>query len=288
VCRAWRSLRHRGLRATWRIARRRLVFHPVLNPWWLDPKRIATRRFEQKHTEPFDPGLTAFGNYWLDAARLSTDAVIYSLGVGTQIEFDLALAARGIPVHLFDPTPRSVDFMRGHAGNRLLRYQPIGVWVHDGQARFHFDRAAAAAAEVCNASITDLFDRTESFEAPVATLPSLMAHSGHDRIDVLKADIEGAAVAVLEHALDHGIEPAQIVVELERPRGLREMHRFFARVAALLDRLRARGYRVIRLPRRAPYYSIEVLALRGAAALPPSRRARSQRCASSGKCQGEP
>lgn len=262
--RALASLRTRGLRATWHIVQRRFVLSSLCNPWFLSPKRILTRRFELRQTEPLDPALATFGNYWLDAARLDEHSIVYSIGVGTQIDFDRAVADRvGCPVWMFDPTPRSVDFMRSHADNPRLRFEPVGVWTENTSLRFYFDPAADSADEVRNASVTNIYNRDRFFEAPVETLRSLMARLGHDHIDVLKMDIEGAAVDVLEHALASEIPIGQVVVELERPRTWRGFGAFFRRVARLFTTLRERGYRIQRLPRTcAPHYSLEVVATR--------------------------
>ncbi|HEX3777949.1 MAG TPA: hypothetical protein VHV51_25955 [Polyangiaceae bacterium] len=45
---------------------------------------------------------------WLDQ-----DAVVYSFGVACDVSFDQALiAARGVTVHAFDPTPRSIEWVK--------------------------------------------------------------------------------------------------------------------------------------------------------------------------------
>ncbi|MEM7199580.1 MAG: FkbM family methyltransferase [Planctomycetota bacterium] len=262
--RLFRSLRTRGPLQTWRLVADKARRVDALNPWFLDPRRIATRRFVHRHLQPFDRKLTSFGNYWLDPKPLGEDAVVYSCGVGSQIDFDLAVAARvGCQVHLFDPTPRSIAFMKRFADHQMLHFTPVGVWTANGDASFHFDAVAGRTQDVGNASITNLFDRPETFTAPVKTLRTLMQERGHTQLDVLKMDIEGAALDVLEQALADGIWPGQLVLELERPRRWKSIRTYFARVRELLERLAAEGYEVVRTPRdHGPYRSIELLARR--------------------------
>ena len=53
------------------------------------------------------------GNYYIDLRKkLTENSIVYSLGVGTHIDFDLELSNRfSTTVHLFDPTPESIDFI---------------------------------------------------------------------------------------------------------------------------------------------------------------------------------
>ncbi|MBT8086481.1 MAG: hypothetical protein KJO46_00535, partial [Gammaproteobacteria bacterium] len=49
------------------------------------------------------------GGWCYDVSQLDSESVVYSLGVGDNIDFDLALISRcGASVHAFDPTPDAV------------------------------------------------------------------------------------------------------------------------------------------------------------------------------------
>ena len=52
-----------------------------------------------------------------------------------------------------------------------------------------------------------------STEVPAKTLTTIMKDLGHERIDVLKMDIEGAEYSVLEGLLGSAVRPVQILVE---------------------------------------------------------------------------
>ena len=72
------------------------------------------------------------------------------------------------------------------------------------------------------------------------TLDGLMKAHGHDRIDLLKMDIEGAEYEVLDGLLDSPVLPGQLLVEFH--------HRFVEngldRTYAIIGRLREAGYRI--------------------------------------------
>jgi hypothetical protein len=55
--------------------------------------------------------------------------------------------------------------------------------------------------------------RTTTLGCAMRRLSTLMAKLQHDRIDVLKLDIEGAEYAVLENMLEMQILPTQVLVE---------------------------------------------------------------------------
>ncbi len=88
-----------------------------------------------------------------------------------------------------------------------------------------------------------------------------MEYNGHSHIDVLKADIEGAALPVVEKLIADGIYPDQLVVEFERPiHDLEGNIEFFHQLMKLRQKLHGLGYEEFRLPRTtAKYFSFELL-----------------------------
>ena len=102
---------------------------------------------------------------------------------------------------------------------------------------------------------------SNAIEANCKTLQSLMSENQHDKIDVLKMDIEGAALPILEEMLKAHIYPNQIVVELERPNNdIQKNIDFFHRVMTLCSNLKEKDYEAFALPREAyNYYCMELL-----------------------------
>jgi hypothetical protein len=77
-------------------------------------------------------------------------------------------------------------------------------------------------------------------ELPVKRLGTVMKELGHERLDVLKLDIEGAEYAVLDDLLAIGVLPQQLLVEFHHGTGGVALET----TEASLDRLLAAGYRV--------------------------------------------
>lgn len=154
------------------------------------------------------------GNYgaaWTICPRnLSEHSVVYSVGVGEDISFDLELIKRfAVNVHAFDPTPRSIAWLAGQNLPAKFSFQALGVADYDGIARFSPPRNPE------HVSHTMLGNNNSSavIEAPVQRLSTIMKSLGHDKIDLLKMDIEGAEYAVLEDLLASRLRVHQLLVE---------------------------------------------------------------------------
>lgn len=162
--------------------------------------------------------------------------VVYAAGVGEEINLELYLIARmGCQVWSFDPTPRSIHWVEtiqpapGH-----FHFRPEGLWKEDTTLFFQ----SADNADNVSASLLDADRRRPGFDAPVRRLGSVMTELGHDHIDLLKLNIEGAEGPVLETLFEDRIWPTTIALTFEGRQPLREAREWTRRLAGV-------GYRVI-------------------------------------------
>jgi len=141
---------------------------------------------------------------------LSASSVVYSFGVGEDVSFDLELIRRfGLRVHAFDPTPRSIEWASRQALPQGFVLHAYGVADFDGIAKF------VPPVDPGHVSHTLLERETPwpAIEVPVHRLTTIMKQLGHQRIDLLKMDIEGAEYAVLSDLLASRIPVNQLLVE---------------------------------------------------------------------------
>jgi FkbM family methyltransferase len=179
---------------------------------------------------------TDYGGYEIVPDLVSRDAIVYSVGIGEDISFDLGLIERfGCAVHGFDPTPRSLAWLEKQALPAQFLVHPFGLAEFDGVARF---APPANPAYVSHSVLPG--HGGDRIELPVKRLATVMKELGHDRLDVLKIDIEGAEYAVLEDLLATGVLPKQLLVEFHHGMGGVALET----TEASLDRLHAAGYRV--------------------------------------------
>lgn len=168
---------------------------------------------------------------------MSQESVVYSIGVGEDISFDLELIRRfGVQIHAFDPTPRSIRWVHSQALPKEFIFHPYGVADYDGTCEFRPPKNPAHVSH----TILDRQSPWPAIEVPVYRLPTIMKMLGHSRVHVLKMDIEGAEYAVLNDLLSCGIEVDQLLVEFH--------HRWtevgIERTRRAIQQLNSVGYRI--------------------------------------------
>ena len=173
------------------------------------------------------------GDTLLPRDLVTADWICYCVGVGEEIVLDRHLTERcGAHVWAFDPTPRAVAYMeRAEYDRSRLHFVPVGVWNEDTVLRFH----APPNAEWVSHSVMGEQGGDGGFDATCKSLPTLMRELGHDRVDLLKLNIEGAEHVVLESMLASGVRPRVVTLTYEAPGA-------FAKAVGWTRRLREAGY----------------------------------------------
>ena len=156
---------------------------------------------------------SVYGGWTAAAGMLNSDSTVYSVGIGEDVSFDLALIdAYGLTIHAFDPTPRSIDWLRKQRLPERFIFHPVGLADFDGTAIFH------PPSDPSFASYSMVFEAQQStsetvVKTDVRRLGSIMAELGHNSVDLLKMDIEGAEYDVIRDLLDQHLSIRQILVE---------------------------------------------------------------------------
>jgi FkbM family methyltransferase len=172
---------------------------------------------------------------------LNEKSVIYSFGVGDDISFDLALINHfDVQIFAFDPTPKSVDWVKLQNLSKQFSFFPIGLANFEGKAKFNPpqnpDHISATMLERPETS-------DQAYKVEVKPLSTIMEELGHRYIDILKMDIEGTEYQVIDDMLSKNIKPGQVLIEFH--------HRFKGvgakKTARAVKQLREMGYRVFHI-----------------------------------------
>lgn len=210
---------------------------------------------------------SSYGGWnFVDHHSLNSCTII-SAGLGEDASFDIEFAARyGARVVVVDPTVRAVQHFEeisaniGHAnsepygptgkqpisaydlskiGPDQLQIMPYALWNERGTVKFV---APANPEYVSHWILTPGSDVGESIrlvEVPSRTIDEIMNATGIVGLPLLKIDIEGAEVEVLEDCLAKCITPTQILVEFD---ALMSTTARKQRVLSLYFALLRRGY----------------------------------------------
>ena len=210
--------------------------------------------------------------WYFAQGSLKPGGVVYSLGLATNIEFDLNLIRDlGVEVHGFDPTASSVEYIRGLRDLPLnFHHHPIAVAGHNGELTFQMPQKEGHCARAVGNQVSGFNSQPSNFNPPSSALrhptpvpliqvstfssplsitvpcrrlSALMKELGHTRIDCLKMDIEGSEYEVIEDILTNKLDIPQILVEFH--------HRFegvgMRKTLHATALLRRNGYRLFHI-----------------------------------------
>lgn len=216
-------------------------------PWFwpakLFLKRISGKELWLKPEVDFETTETA--DWSFIGSKLGPDSIVYSLGVGDTIDFDLDLIARfGATVFAFDPTPYSMEWVRRQKLPEGFVFKPWAVSGGDGKLRLYRRvNRHGKSAEIMWTADEQAGDPDDYIDAPAYTIASIMDLLKHEKVDLLKMDVEGAEYDILDGLRDVKRLPEQLLVEFH--------HRFpgigKSRTAASIDMLHKLGYKIFGL-----------------------------------------
>lgn len=149
-----------------------------------------------------------FGGWRIYPDAMKSNPLIYSGGIGRNINFDLAMIEKyDAEVFAFDPTPKSLSWIEEKDTPDELNVLPIGISGHDGEIEMSPPKNSN------HVSFSRYKGVAESEKFKVMSIESIMDKYNHGHIDILKLDIEGEEYNVVKDMLDSGLEISQILIE---------------------------------------------------------------------------
>ena len=141
-----------------------------------------------------------------------------SFGAGEDISFEVGLARElGATVHIYDPTPRAVDYCRGvmaeadGMGQGQLFIHPYGVWSECKTERFY----APSDPDHVSHSIVNLQDTRDYFEAECLSPEEILRRLDLGAAAFVKLNVEGAEYEVVGAMFDRGIRPDVVCITFD-------------------------------------------------------------------------
>ena len=209
---------------------------------------------------------TNYGGWFIPKdIKLDENSIIYSGGVGEDMSFDLILNDKyKCNILLIDPTNRAIthfeevknyfknnEMFTGNIQNdyydniKSLKpdmtkfcYENIGLWDKKDQLKFFFQNNPN---NVSQSVITNMFGNNYSV-VEVYTIKNIMNKYNHNKIDLLKLDIEGAEVQVLENMLCDKIYPKYLCIEFDLKLKNKDVNN---KTETIIQKLLKEGYNIL-------------------------------------------
>lgn len=158
-------------------------------------------------------GNEEYGGYWIYDKHLDSDSIVYSLGIGEDASFDMELISKkGCCIFAFDPTPMAKQYAKT-ISNRKFLFFDMAIAEGDGAAVFY--QSEKTELQDGSGSLTQNKQSNGVTLTVVArSIPSLLRELGHEKIDLLKMDIEGTEYEVISDLLKNEVPVEEITVEL--------------------------------------------------------------------------
>jgi FkbM family methyltransferase len=184
------------------------------------------------------------GGWTLVDSKSLRESVVVSCGLGEDASFDVELANRfAAKVVIVDPTPRAVrhfqqiteryglpatnSYMdKGAAQNPAAydlsqispkRFDLVqkAVWNKNGTVKFFAPKNHNHVSHSIVNFQHNWSSETDHMEVPAITFSDLLREQGIKDLPLVKFDIEGAEIEVLEEMMEKEIYPSQILVEFD-------------------------------------------------------------------------
>jgi len=170
--------------------------------------------------------------------NLNENSVVYSGGVGEDMSFDLLLQSKyNCSIVLIDPTSKAIkhfdevkqyynskqqftgniqpDYYSWiqslHPNLNKFKYLTIGLWNKKDELKFYKQNnenyVSQSLVENMFGNIYDVIQ--------VDSIKNIMEQQGDNKIDLLKLDIEGAEIEVVNQMLNDKIYPTYVLIEFD-------------------------------------------------------------------------
>lgn len=144
--------------------------------------------------------------------NLNENSIIYSFGIGEDISFDLALIENhNCSVFGFDPTPKSIEWIKKQKLPANFHFFEYGIGCISGSIDFYLPKNPE---HVSGSIIIQSNVNTEKkIKVKMKSIFDIIKELEHEKIDILKLDIEGAEYDIIKDILNAKIPITQILIE---------------------------------------------------------------------------
>jgi FkbM family methyltransferase len=150
---------------------------------------------------------TDYGGWPVLKNHLNENSICYCAGAGPDIGYDISLFTKfKSKVYVIDPTPGCAK-----PKDPEMYFLPIGISGEEGKFKFTKQSSGFSWSFVKDSGIKGSGDLNAEFISK--KLSTLMKENNHDKLDLLKMDIEGSEYGVIDDIIENKLDIDMINVE---------------------------------------------------------------------------
>ena len=158
-------------------------------------------------------GRKGYNRLFFAGDLIPQNPVVYSFGVGDEISYELAMISDfNAEVFAFDPTPKVINWVKENVKEPKFNFHPYGLSDVNCTEKFFIpkDQKRVSGSIVVRRGLTE----DHFIEVPMKNLITIMNELGHEKIDVLKIDIQGSEFKALPQILESEINFSQLTIAM--------------------------------------------------------------------------
>lgn len=153
-----------------------------------------------------------YGGFYVCPDFLNENSIVYSFGIGEDISFDLAMIEKhGCQVFGFDPTPKSINWLKKQHKPSNFTFFEYGIANKSGLVDFFLPKNSEHVSG--SFVLQNNVNNKQKVLVEMKLFSDIINELGHNQIDILKIDIEGAEYDILESILGCPVVINQILIE---------------------------------------------------------------------------
>lgn len=246
--------------------------------------RIRQWEADMKLPEAKDIFFKKYHNYYAPKKIIRDSENVLSFGVGGDCKFEKLILQENmkLKVRLFDPTPftrnnirwiknksargQINDLMRNEFISKHLKFKPIAYGATNGTMNFYYDPRKEPDNErkkiehyKQSFSLIKENEHCESVPVQVNNLQGIMADVNLEKVDIIKADIEGLWPEMCNEIIDNKINIKMLAIEFELI--FDELNTALTKATSIIEKFNDYGYTPV-INRRRDKLMLELLFIR--------------------------
>ena len=184
------------------------------------------------------------GKYFLPKLKnRKFDKWIISAGVGDNISFDIEMLNLGYKIIFIDPTPLAIEYFKNNFDHEFYKKKSIfykkGLWKTKTSLKFFY-----SDKNVISNTISNYNQSNKSIDIETITIGDIMLENKIDSVFLIKLDIEGAELEIVDYIFQKKIKPHYLLIEFDFLKQ-QNLFRVIISLFNLLKKLKKLNFKII-------------------------------------------